>query len=73
MTEDERLINETWPLIRETVSEWRPVLERTGFLRYVQGKTLRDQLDFWLHMSQLEEFKFPEVVEEARKVRRIQE
>lgn len=72
MTEDERLINETWPLIRETVSEWKPVLERTGFLRYVQVKDLRGQLDFWLHMSQLEEFKFPEVVEEARKVRRTQ-
>lgn len=69
MTDDERLINETWPLVREAVDEWRPVLERAGFLRHVQARSLQDQLAFWKHMARLDEYKFPEVTEVAREIK----
>lgn len=41
MNDDERLINETWPLIRETVDAYRPFMEQTGCMEVLQRRTLR--------------------------------
>ena len=68
MTEDERLINETWPLIRETVNKYRPLLEHTGILGHLAFRPVREQLNFWLTMKALDEERMPEVEEVAREI-----
>ena len=69
MTEDERLINETWPLIRETVNKYRPLLEHTGLLGHLEFMSVRRQMDFWLAMKMADEKPMPEIEEIAREVR----
>ena len=69
MTDDERLINETWPLIRETVDRYRPLLEHTGILNHLKFRPVREQLDFWLGMKMAGEDHMPEVEDIARQVR----
>lgn len=74
MTDDERLINELWPLIRETVDAYRPFMEQTGYLRVLQRRTLRQQMDFWLSLKRASEHPMPELTEfarEAAKKRRL--
>ena len=69
MTDDERLINETWPLIRETVNKYRPLLEHTGIPGHLAFRPVKEQLDFWLAMKAADENRMPEVEEIAREVR----
>lgn len=69
MNEDERLINETWPIIRETVNRHRKDLELMGIVRHLERMPLRSQLDFWLGMKLADETRMPEVTEIARQVK----
>lgn len=55
MTEDERIINETWPLIRETYNRYKPIVERLGYMPYVQAKDLKGQMQFWLALKHMDE------------------
>lgn len=74
MTDDERLINETWPLIRETVNAYRPLMEQMGYMGVLQRRTLRQQMDFWVSLKRASEHPMPELTElarEAAKKRRL--
>lgn len=68
MNDDERLINETWPLIRETVDAYRPFMEQTGCMEVLQRRTLRQQMDFWVSLKRASEHPMPELTELAREV-----
>lgn len=69
MTEEERLINETWPRIRETVERMRPTFHGSRAEMILLDRPIRQQMSFWLAMSQLEDLVDERVVEVARKAR----
>ena len=69
MTEEERLINETWPLIRETVERMKPVFQGTRADLILRDRPIEQQMSFWLTMSQLDELVDVGMVEIARRVR----
>lgn len=66
MTEDERMINDTWPLIRETVGRFKAILDQTNLGLALRGRPLSQQLAFWLTLAQLDELIDSDVVEVAR-------
>lgn len=61
MTDDERIINENWPLIRETYNEMRPIVEYMGYMPYVQRRDVGGQMDFWLTLKHMREFADKEI------------
>lgn len=69
MTDDERLINETWPIIRETVEKYRPMLVDSGFILRVQYMPLEKQLAFWKCLHVMDTESDERVDELARQVR----
>ena len=70
MTEDERMINDTWPLIRETVGRYKAILDQTNVGSVLRGRPLSQQLAFWLTLAQLDELIDSDVVEIARREKR---
>ena len=69
MTEDERLINDTWPAIRETVARVQPRLDEIGWGTYVRAMSVPDQMEFWLLWKRVDENPMAEVTTVARQVR----
>lgn len=61
MTDDERIINEKWPLIRETYNEMRQIVEYMGYMPYVQRRDVGGQMDFWLTLKRMREFADSEI------------
>lgn len=73
MTDDERLINETLPVIRETMGRWMPFMETSGYMSHMRQRTLRQQLDFWLALKWAEEHPMTELTELAREIRKTED
>lgn len=61
MTDDERIINEKWPLIRETYNDMRKIVECMGYMPYVQQRDVSGQMDFWLTLKRMREFADKEI------------
>lgn len=66
MTEEERLILETWPTIRETVSRVLPALDGIGWGKYVRAMSIERQMRFWLTWKDMDERPMSELTAVAR-------
>lgn len=69
MTKDERLISETWPSIRETVSRALPVIDALGWGDYLRAMSIERQMGFWLTWKDMDERPMPEVTSVAKMVK----
>lgn len=70
MTEDERLISDTWPLIRETVTRVQPVIDMLGWGDIVRSMSVERQMEFWLTWKDMDERPMPEITAVAQMVKR---
>ena len=68
MTEEERLINDTWPLIRETVERVLPTLDELGWGAHVRAMDVGRQMEFWLTWKAFDENPMTEITAVARQV-----
>ena len=70
MTEEERLLNDTWPLIRETVGRVLPTLDALGWGEHVRSMGMVRQMEFWRGWVAMDDQPMPELTAVAREAMR---
>lgn len=66
---DELMIDDLWPRIRTTVERYQELYELSNVGAVLKQKPLREQLRYWLTLSELNELVDADVVDLARKER----